>query len=46
MDGDALGTKALAVDGELFHIGGVSTASIADGGHLVDIDTQFGHNDL
>jgi hypothetical protein len=44
MDGDALGAEALTVDGKLSYIRGVAAARIADGGHLVDIDTEFCHN--
>ena len=43
MDGDALGTKALTVDGCFDYVGNVAAPCIAERGDLVDVDTESGH---
>jgi hypothetical protein len=39
VDGNAFCAKSLTIDGKLLYIGNVSPAGIAQGTHLVDVDT-------
>ncbi len=44
MDGDALRAEAFAVQGRLRHVGQIAAAGVAEGGELIDVDTEPGHN--
>ena len=45
MHRDALGAEFLAVEGRQSYVRHVAAARIAEGGYLINIDAEFGHND-
>jgi hypothetical protein len=44
MNGDAIGAKALAIDGNLLNIRCVSTTCVAQGGYLVNVYAEINHS--
>jgi hypothetical protein len=46
MNGNAISTKAFAVDGGLYHIRYFTSPGISQSGYFIDVDTQFGHVEI